>query len=50
MLCQLSEGSVTIYSHIAGNAAETTDADRNIKLEQKLKGDLLQVTLTNSEE
>lgn len=26
MLCQLSEGSVTIYSRIAGNAPETTDA------------------------
>lgn len=45
MLCQLSEGSVTIYSRIAGNAPETTDAARNIKLEQKLKGVLLQVSL-----
>lgn len=50
MLCQLSEGSVTIYSCIAGNAAETTDVDRNIRLEQKLKGDLLQLMLSNSEE
>lgn len=38
MLCQLSEGSVTIYSRIAGNAPETIDGAHNIKLEQKLKG------------
>lgn len=50
MLCQLSEGSVTIYSRIAGYAPETTDAARNIKLEQKLKEVLLQATPSNSEE
>lgn len=50
MLCQLSEGSVTIYSRIAGYAPETTDVARNIKLEQKLKEVLLQATPSNSEE